>query len=44
MKKAIDAKITGWSTDTSTKKREFVRVFRWKSQPIPKRRAVTPSR
>ena len=42
MKNAIDAKITGCSTETSTKNSEFVRLFRWKSQPIPKRRAVTP--
>src|SRR6188768_1178782 len=36
MKKAIEAKMTGWRTDTSTKKSEFVRVFMWKSQPIQK--------
>ena len=34
MKKAIVAKITGCSTEISTKKSEFVRFFRWKSQPI----------
>ena len=40
MKKAIEAKITGWSTETSTKKSEVVSVFRWKSQPIANRRAL----
>ena len=40
MKKAIVAKITGWSTEMRTKKSEFVRFFRWKSQPIPSNRST----
>ena len=40
MKKAIEAKITGWSTETSTKNIDVVSVFRWNSQPIANRRAL----
>ena len=41
MKNAIDAKMIGCRTLTSTKNSECVSAFRWKSQPMRKRRART---
>ena len=44
MKNAIEAKITGWITESSTKNIEFVRPFRWNSQPTQNSRALTATR
>ena len=44
MKNAIEAKMIGCSTETSTKKSELVRLFRWKSQPTQNSRTDTAPR
>src|SRR6266536_4549455 len=46
MKKAIEAKITGWIDEVRMKKVDWLRLLRWKRQPAASTRAILtrPSR